>query len=45
MIQKSGASARSKKLPGFGMWANREDMKDPEKWVRKIRKQMSRRQR
>ncbi len=27
----------------FGIWKNREDMKNPEKWVRKIRAQMSRR--
>lgn len=40
---RSRASARSKKLPGFGMWANREDMKDPEKWVRKIRSSWARR--
>lgn len=30
-------SGRPKKLPGFGIWAKREDMKDPDKWVRKIR--------
>ena len=36
-------SARRQPLPGFGMWANREDMKDPEQWVRKIRSQWSRR--
>lgn len=24
-------SGKLKRLPGFGMWANREDMKDPEK--------------
>lgn len=23
--------------PAFGMWADREDMKDPAEWVRKIR--------
>ncbi len=34
-------SARRQPLPGFGMWADRVDMKDPEKWVRKIRKKMS----
>ena len=27
------------KLPGFGMWADREDMKDSAKWVAKIRSQ------
>ncbi len=30
-------SIRPKKLPGFGIWAKREDMKDPEKWVRSLR--------
>ncbi len=25
------------KIPGFGMWADREDMKDPAAWVREIR--------
>ena len=24
--------------PAFGMWADREDMKDPSEWVRKIRR-------
>jgi antitoxin (DNA-binding transcriptional repressor) of toxin-antitoxin stability system len=24
-------------LPAFGMWKDREDMKDPTAWVRKIR--------
>lgn len=37
IIDKNERSTRSKKLPGFGIWANREDMKDPDKWVRKIR--------
>lgn len=27
-----------KKLPGFGMWADRDDMKDSAEWVSKIRK-------
>ena len=26
-----------KKLPGFGMWKNRKDMKDPAKWVHELR--------
>lgn len=26
----------------FGIWKDREDMKDPDKWVRKIRAQFSR---
>ena len=26
-----------KKLPGFGMWKNRKDMKDPAKWVHDLR--------
>ncbi len=30
-------SAKAKKLPGFGMWANRKEMKDPDKWVRNMR--------
>jgi hypothetical protein len=25
-------------LPAFGMWADREDMKDVDAWLRKIRK-------
>jgi hypothetical protein len=25
--------------PAFGMWADREDMKDPSAWVRRIRAQ------
>ena len=25
------------KLPGFGMWKDREDMKDPSEWVRNLR--------
>ncbi len=29
------------KLPGFGMWKNRKDMKDSAKWVRDLRKQWS----
>ncbi len=29
---------RLKKSPAFGMWADREDMKDPTEWVRKIRR-------
>lgn len=36
-------SVRAKKLPGFGIWANREDMKDPDKWVRNLRSQWDRR--
>ncbi len=36
-------SAKPKKLPGFGIWADREDMKDPDQWVRKIRSQWARR--
>ena len=36
-------SGRSRKLPGFCIWAKREDMKDPDKWVRKIRSQWNRR--
>lgn len=27
----------------FGIWKDRKDMQDPEKWVRKIRMEMSRR--
>ena len=33
----------SKRLPGFGLWADREDMKDPEKWVGDLRKKWARR--
>lgn len=36
-------SGRPQKLPGFGIWADREEMKDPDKWVRKIRSQWTRR--
>lgn len=36
-------SIKPKKLPGFGIWADREDMKDPDVWVRKIRSQWTRR--
>ena len=28
---------RIKKLPAVGMWADREDMKDPAEWLRKKR--------
>jgi addiction module RelB/DinJ family antitoxin len=27
-----------KSLPGFGMWADRDDMKNPAEWVRNLRK-------
>jgi hypothetical protein len=27
-----------KKLPGFGMWADRADMENPAEWVRNLRK-------
>ena len=27
-----------KKLPGFGMWADRSDMENPAAWVRNLRK-------
>ena len=27
-----------KKLPGFGMWADRADMENPAEWVRALRK-------
>lgn len=30
-----------RKLPGFGMWKNRKDMKNSAKWVRKIRESQS----
>lgn len=36
-------SVKPKKIPGFGMWADREDMKDPDAWVRKIRSRWARR--
>ncbi len=29
------------KLPAFGMWKDRKDMKDPAKWVRKLRERES----
>lgn len=29
------------KLPAFGMWKNRKDMKDPAKWVSELRKRES----
>lgn len=31
------------KLPAFGMWKDRKDMKDPAAWVRKIREMESKR--
>lgn len=36
-------STRPKKLPGFGIWADREEMKDPDAWVRNLRRQWARR--
>lgn len=30
-----------RKLPAFGMWKDREDMKDSAKWVRDLRKKES----
>ena len=35
--RKSGLAA------SFGVWKDREDMKDPDAWVRKIRAQLTRR--
>jgi len=31
-----------RKLPAFGIWKDREDMKDPVEWVKKIREKNSR---
>lgn len=31
-----------RKLPAFGIWKDREDMKDPVEWVNKIREKNSR---
>ena len=38
-ISKRKTTARNNLTshPAFGMWKDREDMKDPVKWVRKIR--------
>lgn len=36
-------SSKAKKLPGFGIWKDREDMKDPDVWVRNLRRQWARR--
>ena len=36
MTQKERPSIRDN--PAIGMWKDREDMKDPSEWVRKIRK-------
>lgn len=36
VAEKSAADLR--KHPAFGMWADREDMKDPAQWVRNLRK-------
>ena len=34
---KSKEPMRVEEYPAFGMWADRDDMKDPSAWVRKIR--------
>jgi prevent-host-death family protein len=34
---KSKEPMRGEEHPAFGMWADREDLKDPSAWVRKIR--------
>ncbi len=34
---KSKEAMRVEDHPAFGVWADREDMKDPSAWVRKIR--------
>jgi len=36
-IPRSKEPMRVENHPAFGIWANREDMKDPSAWVRKIR--------
>jgi antitoxin (DNA-binding transcriptional repressor) of toxin-antitoxin stability system len=33
----NGAKTSIRDHPAFGMWADREDMKDPAAWVRKLR--------
>jgi antitoxin (DNA-binding transcriptional repressor) of toxin-antitoxin stability system len=42
MIQPASNGKTGKKdicdHPAFGMWADREDMKDPSAWVRKLRR-------
>jgi hypothetical protein len=35
---KSKKPTDLKKLPGFGMWADRADMENPAEWVRNLRK-------
>ena len=35
---KSKKITELKKLPGFGMWADRADMENPAEWVRNLRK-------
>jgi len=38
-VKEGKAKKRSfKDHPAFGMWKDREDMKDPSAWVREIRK-------
>ena len=35
---KSKKPTDLKKLPGFGMWADRADMENPAEWVRNLRR-------
>lgn len=38
--RRAGASKATRvRLPGFGIWTDRADMKDAERWVEKQRKQ------
>lgn len=39
--QKNKKRVDFSKLPAFGMWKNRKDMKDPAKWVSDLRKKES----
>lgn len=36
-IQKNKIKVDFRKLPAFGMWKDRKDMKDPVKWVSDLR--------
>ena len=38
MPRRKPSLEEMKKHPAFGMWKDREDMKDPVAWVRKIRR-------
>jgi antitoxin (DNA-binding transcriptional repressor) of toxin-antitoxin stability system len=43
MVPVAKKPATKRRLPGFGMWADRKDMQDPARWVTQQRKRWSKR--